>query len=89
MHMLNNVFRSFAYMPTFFIRNGLLSPESINFTPLGLAYSFEDKLAYEIIVADKMVYKRFNEVLRCTGAIYSLRGVYDFGWLCGPLAAEP
>lgn len=87
-HMFNNVFRSWAQMPTFFAKNGLSSPESVNFTPLGLAHGFEDKPAYEIIVADKTVHKGFNEALRSIGAMYSLRGVYDFSWLRGPLGGE-
>ncbi|KAK4236136.1 O-methyltransferase-domain-containing protein [Achaetomium macrosporum] len=87
-HMFNNVFRSFAQVPTFFAKHGLSSPESVNFTPLGLAHGYEDKPAYEIIVADKAVHKGFNEALRSIGGMYSLRGVYDFGWLREPLAAE-
>ena len=87
-HMFNNVFRSFARLPAFFAKNGLASPDNVNFTPLGLAYSFEDKAAYEIIVGDEAVHKGFNETLREAGEMYSLKGIYDFGWMKGALAAR-
>ncbi|KUJ22233.1 putative O-methyltransferase [Mollisia scopiformis] len=86
-HMFNNVFRSFAQLPAFFAQHGLASPDSVNFTPLGLAHGHEDKAAYDIIVSDKDVHKGFNEALREVGEMYSLKGIYDFGWLQETLAA--
>jgi hypothetical protein len=87
-HMFNNVFRSFAQLPAFFAKHGLASPTSVNFTPLGLAHGYEDKAAYDIIVGDKTVHKGFNEALREVGDIYSLKGVYDFGWMRAPLESS-
>ena len=86
-HMFNNVFRSFAQLPAFFAKHGLASPDNVNFTPIGLAHGVEDKAAYEIIVEDKPVHKGFNEALRGAGDMYSLKGIYDFGWMQESLAA--
>ncbi|KAL6797994.1 putative O-methyltransferase [Trichoderma sp. SZMC 28012] len=88
-HMFNNVFRSFAQMPNFFQKNGLASPQSASVTPLGLSHGFENRPAYEILVENKVVHKGFNEALKALGVMYSLKGIYDFGWLREPLAAGP
>lgn len=84
--MFNNVFRSFAQLPEFFGKHGFASPKSASVTPLGKANGFEDKPAYDIIVANKVVHKGFNEGLRALGSMYSLKGVYDFGWMEEALA---
>lgn len=86
-HMFNNVFRSFAQMPQYFAKYGLSSPKSASTTPLGLAHGFDDKPAYEIIVANKVVHKGFNEALRELGVMYSLKGIYDFSWMKPALAS--
>ncbi|KAL1980117.1 hypothetical protein VTN96DRAFT_4630 [Rasamsonia emersonii] len=80
-HMFNNVFRPLAQLPGFFAKYGLASPQNVRLTPLGLAHGYDDKPAYDIIVADKAVHKGFNKALRELGGMYSLKGVYDFGWL--------
>jgi hypothetical protein len=87
-HMFNNVFRSFAQLPDYFAKYGLASPQSASTTPLGLAHGYDNKPAYEIIVANKTVHKGFNEALRELGVMYSLKGVYDFGWMKEALASS-
>lgn len=87
-HMFNNALRSFAQLPTFFAKFGLSSPKSVRTTPLGLAHGEEDKPHYEIIVDDKSVHKGFNEALGAVGDMYSLKGVYDFGWIREALDAN-
>ncbi|TGJ79198.1 hypothetical protein E0Z10_g9569 [Xylaria hypoxylon] len=78
-HMFNNVFHSFAQLPGYFKNLGLDSPQT-SITPLGLAHGYDNKLAYEIIVANKTAHKGFNEARRELGVMYSVRGAYDFGW---------
>lgn len=89
-HMFNNVFRSFAHLPSFFAKHGLASPSSVYSTPLGLAHGHDGdgRAAYDIIVGDKKMHKGFNEALREIGTIYSLNGVYDFGWMRPALLTE-
>jgi hypothetical protein len=80
-HMFNNVFCAFSQVSVFFERYGLASPESVDFTPLGLSHGHDSKPAYEIITDDKTHHKGFNEALRGIGEMYSLKGIYDFGWM--------
>ncbi|RAL02535.1 putative O-methyltransferase [Aspergillus ibericus CBS 121593] len=87
-HMFNNVFRSFAQMPDYFAKYGLASPQSASVTPLGLAHGYDNRPAYDIIVANKVVHKGFNEALRELGVMYSLKGVYDFSWMQDALASS-
>ncbi|KAI1293947.1 putative O-methyltransferase [Xylaria venustula] len=88
-HMFNNVFRAFAQLPDFFVKYGLASPQSARTTPLGLAHGYDDKPCYEILVANRTVHKGFNEALRELGVMYSLKGIYDFGWMKEKLSASP
>lgn len=87
-HMFNNALRSFAHLPAFFTKFGLSSPKSVRTTPLGLAHGEEDKPHYEILVDHKSEHKGFNEALGAVGDMYSLKGVYDFGWIREALAAN-
>ena len=84
-HVFNNIVRPVAQFPAFFEKHGLSSPKSARVTPLGLAFGYEDKAVYDILVADAKTHKGFNNALRELGAMYSLKGVYDFQWLQGAL----
>lgn len=82
-HVFNNIIRPVVQFPAFFAKHGLASPKSARTTPLGLAFGYEDKAVYDILVADAQTHKGFNNALRELGAMYSLKGVYDFRWMQG------
>ncbi|KAF7548822.1 hypothetical protein G7Z17_g6814 [Cylindrodendrum hubeiense] len=87
-HMFNNTFRSLAQMPNFFAKHGLASPESASVTPTSISHGFDNRPAYEILVENKGIHKGFNEALKAVGEMYSLKGIYDFGWMRESLASE-
>lgn len=82
-HVFNNIIRPVVQFPAFFAKHGLASPKSPRVTPIGLAFGYEDKAVYDILVADAKTHKGFNNALRELGAMYSLKGVYDFRWMQG------
>lgn len=84
-HVFNMLLRPVAQLPTFFAKHGLASPKNAKVTPIGLAMGHPDKDVYEILVAEPELHKEFNNALRSLGPMYSLKGVYDFGWVHGAL----
>lgn len=85
-HVFNMLFRPAAQLPTFFAQHGLASPKKANVTPMGLAMGHPDLDVYGILDAEPELARLFNSFLKRSAQIYSLKGVYDFGWTQGALA---
>jgi len=80
-HVFNMLLRPVAQLPAFFAEHGLASPKNKKVTPLGRAFEHPDWDVYQILEADPELHSKFNKVLKSLGAMYSLKGVYDFSWL--------
>ena len=80
-HVFNMLFRPVAQLSTFFKQHGLASPKNASVTPMGLAMGHPDKDVYEILDAEPELAKLFNSFLKQSSRIYTLKGVYDFGWM--------
>ncbi|KAK0383744.1 hypothetical protein NLU13_9655 [Sarocladium strictum] len=80
-HCFNMLLRPLAQLPTFFKQHGLASPKNSKVTPFGMALGHPDWDVYQILDNDPALYNQFNGVLKGLGTMYSLKGVYDFGWL--------
>ncbi|KUI56378.1 Isoflavone-7-O-methyltransferase 8 [Cytospora mali] len=84
-HVFNMLFRPVAQLPAFFKQHGLASPKNASVTPMGLAMGHPDKDVYGILDAEPELARLFNSFLKQSSRIYTLKGVYDFGWVQGAL----
>ena len=80
-HMFNTLFRPLAQLPQYFDKYGLASPRDNKNTPFTWAFGVEDKAPHEILVADKRASKEFTGAMKEIGPMYSMKGVYDLGWV--------
>ncbi len=75
-----------ACWPAFFEKNGLREPKHANVIPLGLATGHPDLGLYDVLDAEPKLAELFNRAQAGSAGIYSLKNVYDFGWMQAALA---
>ncbi|KAK4158312.1 putative O-methyltransferase [Chaetomidium leptoderma] len=82
-HVYNFLLRPVACWSTFFERQGgrLAAPVDSHHNPLGLATGHPARDLYGILDAEPKLAKLFNAAMQGSAKIYSLDGVYDFGWM--------
>ncbi|RDL30418.1 Isoflavone-7-O-methyltransferase 8 [Venustampulla echinocandica] len=80
-HVFNMLFQPMAQLPTYFAQHGLASPKHADVTPFGLAWGHPDKDVYGILEAEPALAKVFNSMVGRSGALYPMKGVYDFSWM--------
>lgn len=81
LHVFDMLLRPLAQLPTYFRTHGLASPKDATVTPFGMAMGYPGSSVYEILGTDGNLQNQFNRVLKSLGNMYSLKGVYDFGWV--------
>ncbi|KZF23890.1 putative O-methyltransferase [Xylona heveae TC161] len=80
-HVYNLFLRPMARWTEYFETNGLAEPKDAHKIPLGLATGHPDSDMYGVLDAEPKLAVLFNRAQAGSASIYSLKGVYDFGWL--------
>lgn len=85
-HVYNFFLRPVAHWPEYFANNGLSEPKEAHIIPLGLGTGHPGLDMYGILDAEPKLAELFNRAQLSSAGIYSLKGVYDFGWMRGALS---
>ncbi|KAI0102472.1 putative O-methyltransferase [Nemania sp. FL0031] len=80
-HVYNFFLRPMASWSAYFEQNGLAEPKDAHVIPLGLGTGHPDLDLYGILDAEPKLAHLFNSAQARSAGIYSLKGVYDFGWM--------
>lgn len=80
-HVFNMLFRPMAHLPAYLEKHGFASPKHADITPFGLAWGHPNKDVYGILEAEPALANVFNSIVGRSGALYPMKGVYDFSWI--------
>ncbi|ATY61559.1 O-methyltransferase, putative [Cordyceps militaris] len=88
-HVYQFFLRPMAAWSAYFEAHGLAEPGDARAIPLGLGTGHATLDLYGVLDAEPKMAQLFNRAQERSAGIYSMKGVYDFGWMEEMLVARP